>query len=201
MGGSNDTTTPRLNTDDTVCDAQKSTVQDTSTARVPDTERNIPVTNYDFTKASSHSIPRTGEDVKDLSNSEKLLKAITDDQGRSASPSRQKISENLEAAAAAMPKKSTITSESSTRDPIDHLNRSIGNNDNRLDRKIRGQIQPPAEQDEKGESSFSDDSDSAIDESRKIENNDSINMPAFERIIEACKQDPQIVSSVGDTLQ
>ena len=52
-----------------------------------------------------------------------------------------------------------------------------------------------------GESSFSDDSDSTIDESRKIENTDSINMPAFERIIEACRQDPQIVPSVGETLQ
>jgi hypothetical protein len=185
VGGSNDTTTPRLNSDDTVRDAQKSTVQDTSTARVPDTKRNIPVANYDFTKASSHSIPRTGEDVKDLSNSEKLLKAITDDQGGSATPSKQKNSENLEAAAAAMPKKSAITSESITRDPIDHLIRSIGNNANRLDPKLRGQIQPPAEQDKMGESSFSDDSDSTIDESRNIENIDSINMLVFERIIEA----------------
>ena len=132
MGGSNNTTTPRLNTDDTVRDAQKSTVQDTSTARVPDTERNIPVANYDFTKASSYPIPRTGEDVKDLSNSEKLLKAITDDQRGSATPSQQKNSGNLEAAAAAMPKKSAITSESSTRDPIDRLNRSIRTNAERL---------------------------------------------------------------------
>jgi hypothetical protein len=81
VGGSNNTTTPRLNTDDTVRDAHESTVQNTSTARVPDTKRNIPVANYDFIKAPSHPIPRTGDDAKDISNSEKLLKALTDDQG------------------------------------------------------------------------------------------------------------------------
>ena len=100
-----------------------------------------------------------------------------------------------------MPKKSTITSESSTHDPIDHLNRSIGNNDNRLDQKIKGQIQPPAEQDKMGESSFSDDSDSTDDEIGIFGNIDSVNMPVFERIIDACKQDPQIILSVGETFK
>ena len=82
MGASNYTTTPRLNTDDTVRDAQESTVQDTSTARVSDTKRKLPVANYDFTKAQFHPIPRSGKDVKDLFNSEKVLAAIADDQGQ-----------------------------------------------------------------------------------------------------------------------
>ena len=52
-----------------------------------------------------------------------------------------------------------------------------------------------------GESSFSDDSDSTVEEMDNIGNTDSINMLAFKRIIEACRQDPHIVPSVGETLQ
>ena len=164
VGGSITTTPPRLNTDDTVRDAQESTVQDTSTARVPDTERNIPVANYDFIKAPSHPIPRTGEDAKDISNSEKLLKALADDQGGSATPSKQANSENLKAAAAAVPGMTTITSESSTRDPIDRLIRSMETNDERLDPKLKGKYRmTPAEQEQMEESSLSDDSDSTVD--------------------------------------
>ena len=126
-----------------------------------------------------------------------MLGAIADDHGGSAMPSNQKNSGNLEATAAALTEKSTITNESSTHDLIDHLNRSIGNNAKRLDSKFRGQIQTPAEQDSKGESSSSYNSDSTIEESEKIENTNSINMPAFERIIEACRQDPHIYSTIS----
>jgi hypothetical protein len=147
VGGSNNTTTPRLNTDDTVRDAQESTVQDTSTARVSDTKRKLPVANYDYMNVSSHPVSRPGKGAKDLSNSEKLLAAIVDDQGGATTPSKQEKSENLKAAAAASTEKSIITSESSICDPIDHLDRSIGTNAERFNQKFRGDILAPAEQD------------------------------------------------------
>ena len=51
-----------------------------------------------------------------------------------------------------------------------------------------------------GESSPSHDSDGTIEDLDKIADVGAINMHAFELIIEACRKDPKIVSSVGESL-
>ena len=51
-----------------------------------------------------------------------------------------------------------------------------------------------------GEPSPSYDSNSTVGNIDKITDADAIGMHTFERIIEACRKDPTIVSSVGESL-
>ena len=89
-----------------------------------------------------------------------------------------------------MPGMTSITSESSTRNPIDRLIRSIETSDERLDSKFKDKYRmTPAEQEPMEESSLSDDSDSTVDGRENIAETISINMLAFKGIIKACRQD------------
>ena len=61
VSGSNITTTPRLNTDETLPDTQENIVRTTITARISDTKRKLPVANCDCKNVTFHPVPRSGK--------------------------------------------------------------------------------------------------------------------------------------------